>query len=245
MLSKSQVKYIQSLHHKKFREEHKAFLVEGTKMLEEAIVFAPDQIQHIYATEEWLTTHESSLGRFNGKVEPISDADMAKLSALHTPPGVLLVMDVKYAETLDFSSLTLVLDGLQDPGNLGTIIRTADWFGVNNIVCGKGTVDVYNPKVIQSSMGSIFRMNIIYADILSVFEQHSDVPVFVSHLNGSELPDVELPETAFMVIGNESNGVSDEVVARASKKIKIPGFGQAESLNASIATAILLYAWKC
>lgn len=245
MLSKSQLKYIQSLHHKKFREEHRAFLVEGNKLLEEAVTYAADNIQHIYVAESWMDLNRPLLDKLNVLPEIISDVDMGKLSSLHTPPGVLLVMKEPSAEIKAFKGLTLVLDGLQDPGNLGTIIRTADWFGVSHIVCGPGTVDAYNPKVIQSSMGSIFRVQIVYQDILAVLDAHPDIPVVVSHLQGSDISETHLPETAFMVIGNESKGVSDEISERATSKVKIPGFGKAESLNASIATAILLYAWKC
>lgn len=245
MLSKSQLKYIQSLHHKKFREEHACFLVEGTKMLEEAITYAPAQIKHIYVVPEWLEGNRNVLGRFEAETTTVSIGDMAKMSTMQTAPGVLLLMEEKRVLEPSFRGLTLVLDGLQDPGNLGTIIRTADWFGIQNIVCGKGTVDAYNPKVIQSSMGSIFRMDILYMDLMELFDQHPELPIWVSHLNGQEIAGIQWPEDAFLVIGNESKGVSDEIAARADQCIKIPGYGKAESLNASIATAILLYAWKC
>lgn len=245
MLSKSRVKYIQSLHHKKFREEHKAFLVEGTKMLDEAIAFAPHQIQHIYAVPEWLSSIEQLPESFKALTEEISPLEMDKLTTLHTPPGVLVEMKSLEHNASDYRGLTLLLDEVRDPGNLGTIIRSADWFGVKNIVCGPGTVDIYNSKVIQASMGSIFRVTVVYDSLIEFINSHEGTPVIVSHLQGIELPKMDWPENAFLVIGNESKGVSDEIAARADLKIKIPGFGQAESLNASIATAILLYEWKC
>lgn len=244
MLSKSQLKYIQSLHHKKFREEHKAFLTEGTKMLEEALEFAHDKIERIYAVPDWIAQHGSLLGSSGHLLQEISPVEMEKISVLHTAPGVLLLMKQLSPEEQHYSGLTLVLDSIKDPGNLGTIIRSADWFGVKNIICGTGTADAYNPKVIQSSMGSIFRVNLLYIDLLSVLEKHKDIPVMVSHLAGTDLPQVAWPQNAFLVIGNESKGVADEIANKASLKIKIPGYGHAESLNASIATAILLYAWR-
>lgn len=244
MLSKSQVKYIQSLHHKKFREEHGRFLVEGTKMLEEAIHFAFDKIDRIYAVEEWITMNRSLQDQCGHLLEEISLPEMEKISTLHTAPGVLLVMQQPTPVTTRFHGLTILLDSIRDPGNLGTIIRTADWFGVKNIVCGLGTTDAFNPKTIQSSMGSIFRVNIQYQEIAECIRQHPDIPVVVSHLEGEDLTRFEWPENAFLVIGNESKGVSNEITNQAKKKIRIPGFGAAESLNASIAAAILLYEWK-
>lgn len=244
MLSKSQLKYIQSLHHKKFREEHKAFLTEGTKMLEEALEFAYDKIERIFAVPDWLSEHSSLLDSCQSLLQEISPREMEKISSLHTAPGVLLLMKQPDPAIHAYSGLTLVLDAIRDPGNLGTIIRSADWFGVKNIICGTGTADAYNPKVIQSSMGSIFRVHLEYTDLLPVFEKHSEIPVVVSHLAGLDLPKVAWPKDAFLVIGNESKGVADEIAEKASVKIKIPGYGHAESLNASIATAILLYAWR-
>jgi len=245
MLSKSQLKYIQSLHHKKFREEHQAYLVEGTKMFEEAIQFAANQIQHIYAVPEWLMRHEHLIKGFEHLMVEIKLADMERASTMQTPPGVLLVLKSTTPVEVHFSGLTVILDAIQDPGNLGTIIRTADWFGVKNIVCGTGTVEAFNPKVIQSSMGSIFRVNLFYTDLRQFLNNHKDMPVVVSHLEGTDLSSFKWPENLFLIIGNESNGVSNDLSEKAKWKIKIPGFGLAESLNASVAASILIYEWKC
>ena len=244
MLSKSRLKYIQSLHHKKFREENRAFLAEGTKMVEEALQFAPDAVLEAYATPEWLSEHAHLFKPASITCQEVTQADMERMSSLHTPPGVLLVLRIPDVSADAFPGLTLLLDGVQDPGNLGTIIRTADWFGIRSIICGTGTADVFNPKVVQATMGSIFRVQLIYRNLMDFLDQHPDTPVVVAHLAGQSLPETSLPLPAFLVIGNESKGVSDAITDRASLKISIPGSGQTESLNAAVATAILLYAWQ-
>lgn len=244
MLSKSLLKYIQSLHHKKFREQHASFLVEGTKMAEEAIRYAASTIQAVYATSEWLNQYPHLVAKFPIPITAADQSDMKRISALQTPPGIVLMMQQPEQMDVTVTGPMIVLDGLQDPGNLGTIIRTADWFGVQTIICGDGTADAYNPKVIQSTMGSIFRTHFLYTELESFFEQHQGVPIIVSHLEGEKVSSLSLPETGFLVIGNESRGVSEAISARADLKVKIPGFGQAESLNASVAAAILLYEWK-
>jgi TrmH family RNA methyltransferase len=140
-----------------------------------------------------------------------------------------------------FPGITLLLDAIQDPGNLGTIIRTADWFGIKNMVCGDGCVDCYNPKVIQSTMGSIFRVNMIYRDLSTFLDQWPGIPVLAGSLEGSLLKETKQEKQAFLVIGNESRGISEGILQRATVKVRIPGGGDTESLNASVATGILLY----
>lgn len=243
MLSKSQLKYIQSLHHKKFREEEQAFLVEGTKMLEEAVHFATDHIQHIYAVPEWVQQHDQLLKGREHLLEMIEPEDMDRISIMQTPPGVLLVLTAITPIEHEFNGLTLILDAIQDPGNLGTIIRTADWFGITNIICGTGTVEALNPKVIQATMGSIFRVNLFYRDLEKFLENNKEIPIAVSHLEGTELSTFKWPEKLFLVIGNESQGVSPSISQIAKWKIKIPGIGHTESLNASVAASIFLYEW--
>ena len=244
MLSKSRLKYIQSLHHKKFRDENRAFLAEGTKMVEEALQFAADALLEAYATPEWLSEHAHIFKQAAVTCQEVSEADMQRMSSLHTPPGVLMLLRMPEPAVHAFPGLTLLLDGVQDPGNLGTIIRTADWFGIRHIVCGTGTADVFNPKVVQATMGSIFRVQLIYRPLLNFLDAHAETPVVVAHLDGQTLPKTALPLPAFLVIGNESKGVSDVITDRASLKISIPGSGQTESLNAAVAAAILMYAWQ-
>jgi TrmH family RNA methyltransferase len=142
---------------------------------------------------------------------------------------------------VEWKGLNLVLDGIQDPGNLGTIIRTADWFGVQHIICGSGTADCYNPKAVQASMGSIFRVNLLYEDLDIFFEHDISVPILASSLAGRPLSAEDHWKDALLVIGNESQGVREKIISRATHKILIPGAGHAESLNAAVATGILLY----
>jgi len=242
MLSKTQIKYIQSLFHKKFREEYGQFVVEGPKMAKEAISLFSDHIEHIYACPEWFTGYDGDLGILHEKGTRITEADMSKISSLQTPSNVLLILRKLLPEQpMPWTGITLLLDGIQDPGNLGTIIRTADWFGVNQIVCGSGTADCYNPKAVQASMGSLFRMNLFYEDLDVFLEQHSSIPLLVSSLAGQPLAATDGWKDVFLVIGNESQGVRETISARASHKIRIPGVGHAESLNAAVATGILLY----
>jgi TrmH family RNA methyltransferase len=239
MLSKTQVKYIQSLFHKKFRDELGHFVVEGPKMVEEAIRERPQDLLHVYAREGWVTGTD-----LHGiRIEEIGDHEMKKISSLVTPAPALAVLR-KPAWTMPerFSGLTLVLDAIQDPGNLGTIIRTADWFGVRNLLCGEGTVDCFNPKVVQASMGSLFRTEVFYTDIRDTLLHHPGVPVLASSLEGSPLEKGERWEDAFLVIGNESTGIRPEIRDMATRRLLIPRSGGAESLNAAVAAGILLYA---
>ncbi|HLO83346.1 MAG TPA: RNA methyltransferase [Chitinophagaceae bacterium] len=242
MLSKTQVKYIQSLFHKKFREEYGQFIVEGPKMAEEAITLSFSDIINIYACSDWIDRNISIDQNLKQKIVEVSVPEMEKISSLHTPSNVLIVLKkplLKAPQAWD--GLTLLLDGIQDPGNLGTMIRTADWFGVKHVVCGAGTADCYNPKVIQSTMGSIFRTSIFYEDLNSFLAQHSSVPLIVTSLDGEPLNRNEKWNTAFVVIGNESQGVQQSITSSATRKILIPRIGQAESLNAAVAAGIILY----
>jgi TrmH family RNA methyltransferase len=239
MLSKTQVKYIQSLVQKKLRDEHGHYVVEGPKMVEEALQQRPQDILHVYALDNWVSSMDVRAFR----IEQLEEHEMKKISSLSTPPSALAILRKPSWQRPDaFDGLTLVLDTIQDPGNLGTIIRTADWFGVKNIVCSEGTVDCFNPKVVQSTMGSLFRMPVFYEDIMELVASHPGVPVLAASLEGSPLAPGEKWDDAFLVIGNESAGIRKELQARASRKLLIPRIGEAESLNAAVATGILLYA---
>jgi RNA methyltransferase, TrmH family len=242
MLSKTQVKYIQSLVHKKFREQYGQYIIEGPKLLTEALNGDLSAISKIYAYPEWLAKSGSLIPQKGIDIIPVSEDEMKKISALSTPGPVLAILQMpRNAALAAFPGITILLDAIQDPGNLGTIIRTADWFGIRNIICGEGCVDCYNPKVIQSTMGSIFRMNIIYQELNSFIDQWPGIPVMASSLEGSILRDVKKEKDAFLVIGNESRGISREILQRATVKVRIPGGGETESLNAAVATGILLF----
>lgn len=239
MISKTQIKYIQSLFQKKFRDETGHYVVEGPKMVSEAIANRRSDIVEIFTLSSWVAEGDVH----NLRINEISEVEMKRISSLVTPPQVLAILRKPlWVKPAAFEGITVVLDSIQDPGNLGTIIRTADWFGVKQIVCSEGTADCFNPKVIQSTMGSIFRMQIFYEDIISLFDAQPSTAVLAASLEGTALKKDEKWDNVFLVIGNESAGIRKEIQARADRKLLIPRMGHAESLNASVATGILLYA---
>ncbi len=241
MITKSDVKYIQSLAHKKFREEEGVFVIEGTKMVGELIQEFPDKIVHLYATQQWVdeVVREKIL---DSKISVIDEMTLGKISQLKSPNQVVAVVKIPTHQSKDNSTskLTLVLDQIQDPGNLGTIIRTCDWFGVQSIVCSLDTVDAYNPKTVQSAKGSLLRMNIQYADLITYLSSKKGVAIYAAALNGNSIYEIEVKEPSIIIVGNEASGISKEVMVLANQTITIPKIGKAESLNAGIATAIIL-----
>ncbi|MEY2587170.1 MAG: hypothetical protein RLY11_1019 [Bacteroidota bacterium] len=243
MLSKSEIKYIQSLSHKKFREEEGLFLVEGVKMVEELIKDHLELIDKIYAIDEWIQLHPAPFPS-NVKVIRLEDFELSKISSQQTPQQVLALVRLpdntikKYQPT----GITLVLDQLQDPGNLGTIIRTCDWFGVNAIVCSPKTVDVFNPKVVQSAMGSVLRVPVYYTDLINFFHQNDKIARYNAVLNGESIYTCKWIQPCFIIIGNESVGISKSIMELKSTNISIPKKGNAESLNAAVAASVILSA---
>ncbi len=241
MLSKAAVKYIQSLSFKKFRDENGLFVAEGPKVVEELIATGTADCKSLYGLEAYLTEKKhlfsSSVESFN----IISEAELGKISHLKTPNQVVGVFSKIHSLPLKNlgQKITLVLDDINDPGNMGTIIRIADWFGVKDIVCSLHTVDVYNSKVVQSSMASLARVNIVYCDLVPFFESHKNVPVIAATLDGESVFKNSF-SNGFLVIGNEANGIRQQIIERASVKISIPRVGKAESLNAAVATGIIL-----
>jgi TrmH family RNA methyltransferase len=248
MLSKNQISFVNSLKQKKFREEHQLFIAEGAKIVPELLT-SGIEVKQIYATSEFLrkVIIPESIERFE-----IKENELDRISALSSPNEALAVCKIpqrSFNEETFKDRLTLVLDDIKDPGNLGTIIRVADWFGIENIVCSNDTVDAFNPKVVQATMGSISRINIYYTGLNEFFKfkvQSLKLAVFGALLEGENIYSKELPLSGFIVIGNESRGISDEVQQMITDKISIPSFshyksgsGEAESLNAAIATAII------
>ena len=233
-LSKNKIKWIRSLHLKKNRDELGLFLVEGEKMVTEAIHEFPELIEEVYATYTIEATH------FKGIVGVISDAELTQLSTLKTPNKALAILrkPTKVISSLS-EGLILVLDGVQDPGNMGTILRTADWFGVKTIVCSEDTADIYNPKVIQASMGSMLRMHVNYT-ALDTFLSTCQRPIYGALLEGENVYNASLHEKAVLVMGNEGKGIRPNIQAFINAPIHIPGIGKAESLNVAVATGILL-----
>jgi TrmH family RNA methyltransferase len=241
MLSKSDVKYIQSLSHKKYRDQEAVFTVEGVKMVLELISSFPERIVRIFTTNLWFQEHRQIVKNLT-EIQVVEPFELQKLSFLKTPNEVLALVSAKNIDDLNplSNGVTVVLDQLQDPGNMGTIIRSCDWFGIKNIVCSLDTVDAYAPKVVQSSMGSIMRLNIFYKNLPEFFFQHKQIPIYSAELSGESVFETSFETPSILVIGNESKGVSDEVSKFATKKIMIPRIGKAESLNAAVASSIIL-----
>ena len=240
MLTKSHSKLIQSLKQKKFRKLHNLFVVEGVKSINEVLI-SRIKIHTLFYTEEFT-------GDFDGEFKKIkiSTSELSKVSNLKTASGVLALCEVPISSLKSFDDeLILVLDGVNDPGNLGTIIRLADWFGVKNIICSKETVDCYNSKVIQSTMGSFTRVKVIYTD-LDVFLANYNNPIYGTFIDGNSIYKETLPAKGAIVMGNEANGISSEVAKIITRRITIPQFGQknTESLNVAMATSIVLNEFK-
>ena len=231
MLSKKVLKDIQSLALKKSRDENRLFIAEGPKIVEELLQAAPLQIEKIYATESW--------GKDRKGVEIVSEAELERMSSLKTPNQVLAVLHQFEIHEPNASSFTLYLDTIQDPGNFGTIVRIADWFGVKDIVCSSGCADLYNPKVVQSTMASIARANVFYDKNESWLAKQT-APVYAASLYGESIYSFSKTDTGILIIGNESKGIRKEFFALATQLITIPKKGEAESLNAAVATGILL-----
>ncbi|MGN6194165.1 MAG: TrmH family RNA methyltransferase [Ginsengibacter sp.] len=243
MLSKKIVKYIQSLSHKKFRDEEGVFIAEGPKIVAELLAAAKFKCQLICADRSWLLENESLLKKINS--EDIFEADdhwLKSLSLLKTPNKVVAVFEKKNLEDIpDLSNqISLMLDDLQDPGNLGTLIRIADWFAVENIICSENSVDCYNPKVVQSTMGSLSRVNVFYTDLLSFIEKNKNVPVYATTLHGISIYQLPKIKEGIILIGNESKGIHEDLLKIISHQITIPKLGHAESLNAAVAGGIIL-----
>ncbi len=235
MISENEAKYIQSLFHKKTRQEEGVFVVEGPKIVDE-LISSDYIIRKIYATDKWAKP-----SRFTGEVSLITEDDLQRITGLQTANEVLAVAEQKNNSNLPQlkGRLSLALDNIQDPGNLGTIIRIADWFGVKQIIASENTVELYNPKVIQSTMGSFLRVNIRYADLVDLLND-AEVPVYGALLNGKNVSGIGKIAEGVIVIGNESKGISQEIKQMVTQPVTIPRIGEAESLNAAVATGIIL-----
>jgi TrmH family RNA methyltransferase len=238
MITKNKIKLIKSLHKKKYREQHQLFVVEGYKSIRE-LHNSDHSIQEIYVTESSVELDD---------LNPIliSDLDMKGISSMTTPPGYLAVIKMPTHEVVPDTGMILALDRLQDPGNLGTIIRLADWFDIKHIVCDKATVDQYNPKCVQASMGSIARVHLHYMD-LENYVSNSHLPIYTATMDGISVYENAVPSSAILIMGSESHGVRPSLLSHG-KKIGIPQYGEntqyTESLNVASATAILLAQWR-
>lgn len=240
MLSKNEVKHIQSLGHKKGRAESGHFLAEGTKLVVELLQQNPGQLVRLYATASFLEQYNQLVPA--AIAVEVSDAELDRLTQLQTPNQVVAVVQQlpNRAPALHESGWLLVLDGIRDPGNMGTLIRLADWFGVQAVIGSDDCADIYNPKVVQASMGSLFRVPYYETDLVS-FLSSVNIPVVGAVLDGQPLQQVTFGSSGALVIGSESHGIRPEVQALVQQKVSIPSFGGAESLNAAVAAGILLW----
>ena len=241
-LSKNQIKFICSLHQKKHRTENGLFIAEGEKVVKE-LLLSSLKIESIYATKNFADQNQE----FNTTI--ITEDELTKISALTTPNEVLAIAQIPHykidrKEIAD--SLSLVLDEIQDPGNLGTIIRIADWFGIKNIICSENSVDPFNPKVVQATMGSIFRVKIHHTDLKLFLETENSLEIYGAVLNGENIYEEKLTGKGLIILGNESKGISKELLPFITHKIKIPSHdhSKAESLNIASATAIICYEFR-
>jgi TrmH family RNA methyltransferase len=235
MVSKNQIKLISSLHQKKHRQTHQLFIAEGIKGIQE-LLDAHFELEHLYTTQTDFETVASNLKTL------VTDTDLKKMSALASPNTCLAVFKMPEVKAINSSGLIVALDDIRDPGNLGTILRLCDWFGIQQLVCSKETVDVYNPKVVQATMGSIARVNVTYVD-LNDFITKSKLAVFGTFMDGENIYTTNLPQEGIIVMGNEANGISSDLEKIIKNRLTIPRFGtlqKTESLNVATATAIAL-----
>jgi len=238
MLSKSQISFIKSLHQKKYRKAHGLFLVEGIKSIKEFFQ-SNYKIHSIFYNSEQSNLLPKLPANIN--LFEVNNVELGKISTLQTPQAFLAVVHLPKIEKINENVLknqfTLVLDGVQDPGNLGTIIRTADWFGFENIICSEDTVEAFNPKTVQATMGSLARVAIHYEN-LTFFLERNSLPVFGALLDGESIYETSWGKEGLIILGNEGKGISEEVIKKIDKPVTIPRFGEAESLNVAVSAAI-------
>ena len=239
MLSKNQLKFIRSLKKKKFRQTHQLFLAEGIKVVEE-LIKSPFIVHQLYATESYSNILNVP------DIQLISDKELGLVSDFSSPNQILGIFEIPKSKDLVKQGITLALDEINDPGNLGTIIRLCDWFGVAQLVCSENTVDCYNQKVVQASMGSLTRVSVNYVDLVSYLANEKRT-IYGTFLKGENIYSSKLEKNAVIVLGNEANGISNEIEQLVHKKITIPQFGEqqsTESLNVAMSTAIILSEFK-
>nr|WP_315243795.1 RNA methyltransferase [uncultured Flavobacterium sp.] len=239
MISKNQIKLISGLHQKKQRFANQLFFAEGIKVIQE-LLQSNFELEHLFTTQNDFETVEFS------KRVSVTEPELKRISALSTPNTCLAVFKIPAENPIIDLGLIVALDDIRDPGNLGTILRLCDWFGIQQIICSKETVDIYNPKVVQATMGSITRVNVNYVDLKS-FITNAKLPVFGTFMNGENIYQSVLPQNGIIIMGNEANGISAEIEKMVTSRLTIPRFGtlqKTESLNVATATAIVLSEFK-
>ena len=236
MISKNQIKFIKSLSLKKNRVKAQLFVAEGEKIVNE-LLNSEFEIENIYATKQFSGLNSCP----KSAVTLVSNEELSRISNLTSPNNVLAIVKISQQQSEKNHGITLVLDDVNDPGNLGTIIRMCDWFGVTQLICSKSTVDCYNPKVVQSAMGSRFRFDIKYLE-LTTYLADIDTPIYGAYMNGIDVKEQELPKVLHLIMGNEANGISESISKYITNKVSVKNIGKnAESLNVAIASSILLH----
>ena len=239
MLTKNQIKYIQSLGQKKCRDNDNVFVAEGPRLVSELLNSNQCHVKQIYAIKDWMNSNPDL---FHNLQTEVTEQELEKISGLKTPAQVLIVAEkIKWEKELTLENkITLVLDTIQDPGNMGTILRTADWFGIELVICSKDCADIYNPKVVQATMGSITRVRVEYNDLDIFLTENKNIRKYAAVTDGMDIKKLEPPREALIIIGNEANGISPGILERSDVRISVRGKGNAESLNAAIAAGIIL-----
>ena len=243
MISKARIKWIKSLEMRKYRLQHNAFVAEGPKLVGELLPYSTPL--YIAATKEWLDANCQIVQLLNCPIDEVSREELERTSLLRTPQSVLAVMPIPERK-LDISSLqsqlVIALDGVQDPGNLGTILRIADWFGIRQVLCSDGTADIYNPKCVQSCMGALARVKVCYCNLPETLEK-VQMPVYGTFLDGTDIYKEELTPNGIIVMGNEGNGISKDVARLVNRRLYVPNYPKGsvttESLNVAVATGIV------
>ncbi|WP_373520932.1 TrmH family RNA methyltransferase [Aquiflexum sp.] len=239
MLSKNTLKFIKSLHQKKFRKQENAFFVEGGKNVTELLT-SNFQVSHLLFTPKFAEENQAIINKFNGETFEVNQKTLESLGSFQTNDAALAVAAIRSNEYIELGSNEwgIALDDVRDPGNLGTIIRVSDWYGINKIILSLESADYYNPKVLHASMGSFTRVNIFYTD-LKHYLTSSNLPVYGAFLEGENIYQQNFEESGIILMGNESKGISPDLEMLVKQKITIPRFGEAESLNVAVATAVI------
>ena len=233
-MTNNQIKLIRSLAFKKNRAKYQLFVVEGQKSIQE-LLQSDYEVESLFATNNWINKNPDV------KAEVVTNTELDRISNQKSPNEVLAVVKIREKMVPSHSTITLILDDINDPGNMGSIIRICDWFGVRSIICSNSTVDVYNPKVVQSAMGSIFRVDITYTNLLE-YMGSIDAPIYGAYMDGHDVKGISFPESLYLVMGNEANGISRKFSQLIDSKVSISNLGGgAESLNVAAATSILLH----
>ena len=240
MLVKPKLKYIQTLGQKKFREQEGLFIAEGPKSVSELLSSGNAKVKEVLALKDWIEENKKLLVKT--EVTEISQIELERISQLTTPNKVLAIVHQFENSTAGATKgkISLVLDSLQDPGNLGTIIRIADWFGVEQVICSHDTADVYNSKVVQATMGSIARVKVVYTDLSAWLTEQRGIQIYAAVLDGQDVTAMKKIKEGVFIFGNESKGISPEILELVNIKLTIPKKGKAESLNVAVAAGIIL-----